>query len=83
MADRTKQDHCSLCKRVGDVGDEPMTHLDLYALGSEGITVCLGCRMTLTDTARGMMRASATAYRTGYEKARSIMGPEASKQGDE
>ena len=44
---------CSICCTIG----EDVTHLPLYVNGSEGIYVCLSCRLALTHLAEGMMRA--------------------------
>jgi len=55
---------CSICgSEVEDV-----THLPLYVIGSEGIVVCLPCRIALSKVAEGMMNAATRskmqAYRT-------------------
>ena len=42
--------NCRICGQH----DEECTHLNLYVNGSEGIWVCLKCRITLTETARAM-----------------------------
>ena len=41
---------CTLC---GCESDE-LTWLELYVIGSEGVHVCLSCRMLLTRMAEGM-----------------------------
>lgn len=41
---------CSLCTDT----DENLTHLNLYISGSEGIWVCLECRMNLTNYAKAL-----------------------------
>jgi len=45
---------CTLC----GVEEEEMKHLPLYVTGSEGITVCLHCRIILTEVAKGLMENS-------------------------
>ena len=42
--------NCGIC----DEFDEEREHLNLYVNGSEGIWVCLKCRIALTETARSM-----------------------------
>jgi hypothetical protein len=44
---------CDLCRSKS----EDITHLALYISGSEGIKVCLPCRMILTRVAEGINRA--------------------------
>lgn len=44
---------CSICRKVCD----DAKHLPLYAFGSEGVVVCLPCRITLTEVVRGMRSA--------------------------
>lgn len=57
---------CTLC---GDE-DRDLTHLALYAFGSEGIYVCLRCRMHLTQQARNIRElASRIAIRAHKEAA--------------
>lgn len=46
---------CSLCL----CNNEELTHLDLYVTGSEGVWVCLPCRMELTNLARAMKTTAA------------------------
>jgi len=59
---------CGLC---GDyVPSEDATHLTLYVYGSEGVRVCLGCRQTLTECARGIRSASTRAHKRGWLTAR-------------
>lgn len=45
---------CSICRQE----KEELEHLNLYVSGSEGIWVCLGCRITLTNVASGMQSAA-------------------------
>ena len=44
---------CAICGERGQVFDMP-----LYVLGSEGLRVCLDCRIALADVAYAMMRAT-------------------------
>lgn len=48
---------CRVCDV--DTGREGLTHLSLYVAGSEGVDVCLHCRVSITDYVRGMMSACA------------------------
>jgi hypothetical protein len=59
---------CTLCGCT--VADDDATHLCLYVNGSEGIWVCLSCRMALTYCARGIQSASTRAHKRGYMLAR-------------
>ena len=45
---------CTLC----DDNTADLTHLPLYVIGSEGIEVCLQCRIILTNVAKGIMETS-------------------------
>lgn len=45
---------CTLCGKK----DEDLKHLSLYVIGSEGINVCLHCRVILTRVAKGIMENS-------------------------
>jgi ribosomal protein L37AE/L43A len=45
---------CNICKDH----DDELTHLNLYVNGSEGIWICLRCRIALTDTAKYMQSLS-------------------------
>ena len=49
---------CSLCDTWGEV-----FHLDLYVIGSEGVWVCFGCRMVLTNVARGIRSTAGRVQR--------------------
>jgi hypothetical protein len=42
------------------------THLALYLKGSEGITVCLNCRMALTEYVRQLQSIATVARKQGY-----------------
>jgi len=46
---------CDICGSIEP--DDQITHLSLYVTGSEGVDVCLACRMVLTAVARGMQAA--------------------------
>ena len=53
---------CSLCG-----ADSPETiYLPLFVLGSEGIEVCLPCRIALTATANAIRVAANTGRKAGY-----------------
>ena len=43
---------CTLC----DSEEEELTHLTLYVIGSEGINVCLHCRIMLSTFAESIMK---------------------------
>lgn len=46
---KPRKGECTLC------GDEhEVFYLDLYVIGSEGIWICLSCRIILTNVARGI-----------------------------
>lgn len=54
---------CSICKeRTRDV-----KFLPLYVIGSEGIQICVSCRNTLTEVAKGMMLVASKAKMLGYK----------------
>jgi hypothetical protein len=55
---------CSLC----DCTCEEPTHLDLFINGSEGIKVCLDCRMTLTEVARRIKIAANKGYMRAFKQ---------------
>jgi len=62
---------CSICRdKVGKDGE--MIYLSLYCSGSEGIDVCLSCRIALTEYARSMMRIAGKCFFNGYRAAREI-----------
>jgi hypothetical protein len=67
---------CSICWQ--DCKADDAKHLALYCNGSEGITVCLDCRMALTETVRGMMRLAGKCRMAGHRAAKEI---EAAKSG--
>ena len=41
--------NCSICECEDEV-----KHLDLYVFGSEGVCLCLNCRITITELLRKM-----------------------------
>ena len=56
---------CSICKRVSS----PVIYLPLFCNGSEGISVCTTCRVTLTEIARLMMMTASLSNMEGMKKA--------------
>ena len=63
---------CTLCRT--DMEKDEGTHLSLYVSGSEGVFICLSCRQTLTDCARGIRSASSRAHKKGWESFRRTYG---------
>jgi hypothetical protein len=61
---------CSVCGV--DHNRDETKHLPLYAVGSEGVFACEGCRMVLTEVVRGMMRACGRAHQDGWRKAKTV-----------
>ena len=59
-------EHCTLCDQESD----EIEHLNLYVVGSEGIKVCLNCRIILTNVARSIKQTAATCYLAGYKAAK-------------
>ncbi len=55
---------CTLC---GSKTDET-THLSLYVCGSEGVEICLPCRMLLTDIARSIKNTASSSYLRGIKE---------------
>ena len=55
---------CDLCLQPGD----EITHLDLYVIGSEGINVCLSCRLILSNVASGIRSTSAKVKLNYYKQ---------------
>ena len=66
MMKATGTETCTLCGKV--VPYDEVTHLNLYVIGSEGIKVCLSCRMVLTKVAEGIMRLSGETRMAGYQE---------------
>ena len=48
------KERCTLCS----CESEDLTHLTLYVIGSEGINVCLPCRIFLSNCAKGIMESA-------------------------
>jgi hypothetical protein len=59
---------CSIC----GWDSEELTHLTLYVNGSEGIEVCLECRIALTEYARGMTSACFRGMKAGFRLRKKI-----------
>jgi len=55
---------CSIC----GCKTHETTHLSLYVFGSEGINVCLTCRIALTKLAQGLSEVASKARKDGYLK---------------
>ena len=53
-----------LCHTNSD--SDEIKHLPLYVFGSEGINVCLQCRIILTSVASGLRSTANKAYKNGY-----------------
>lgn len=56
---------CGICD-VEELELSNMTHLSLYLVGSEGVLVCLECRMRLTNYARDLKSISGRAKLDGF-----------------
>ena len=56
---------CTLC---GKPTTEDATHLELYVIGSEGITVCINCKLVLTKLAEGIMHIAGASRMAGYQE---------------
>jgi hypothetical protein len=65
-AERGANMKCSLCRAETN----ETTHLNLYVNGSEGIEVCLECRLSLTQHAKTIKHVSSKSFLMGikYEK---------------
>jgi len=58
---------CSVCLK--NETNEPLTHLSIYITGSEGIDVCLDCRLSITEFVRQLRKiASSVKIRTVKEQ---------------
>jgi len=69
MAEKTNTLYrCGIC--MEDHEREDMTHLKLYVKGSEGLLVCLSCRIALTNVARAMREAAGRAWHKEWMKKR-------------
>ena len=58
--------YCNLCG-LETTDKEDIKHLPLYVMGTEGVYVCLKCRMVLTAVAGGIMSACTAARMTAYK----------------
>jgi len=56
---------CTICSNEGET-----TYLELYVIGSEGINVCLSCRIALVEFAKRMMHACGDSFKKGYYQGR-------------
>lgn len=65
-----KQYTCDVCKNT--TVPEDLTHLQIYVTGSEGVTVCMICRQTLTEVLRGMMKSNISGRKQGYLAAKQV-----------
>lgn len=63
---------CHIC----DKKEEELTHLFIYITGSEGIDVCLECRMHITTFLRSMICTRAMGYKDGYNEGKKQRGKE-------
>jgi len=53
--------YCTICNSI--TTREDARYLPLYAIGSEGIVVCLLCRIALTECAKNMKSAAGRSRR--------------------
>jgi len=58
---------CGIC---GDEGE--VFYLPIYVIGSEGITVCLQCRIDIGDFIRSMMRVGQSRRMEGAAMGRAM-----------
>lgn len=61
---------CRICQ--DETEPEYLTHLNIYVAGSEGVSVCITCRQTLTEVLRGMMRTNLSGRKQGHKIAKQI-----------
>jgi len=54
------------------VPKEDTKFLPLYVIGSEGVTVCMACRMALTDCAKHLMSVASKCRMAGYRACKQI-----------
>ena len=69
---------CRVCGTETKAKD--LTHLKIYVTGSEGVDVCLICRMTLTEVLRGMMAANLRGRKQGYLAAKEVAAAKAANR---
>src|SRR5437764_951885 len=69
---------CGLCGTESPTGE--ITHLRLYVIGSEGVEVCMTCRQTLTEMARGMRRVHSSGRMQGYKAAKIVAAAKAANR---
>lgn len=60
--------YCDICREKSD----DAIHLPLYVSGSEGIVVCLSCRIVLTKVAEGMKHSATKAYMQGFKHSKRV-----------
>ena len=58
---------CFICEDITET-----KHLPLYVAGSEGVVLCLHCRMALTEMVRSMATAARKAKKQGYLAAKEV-----------
>lgn len=58
---------CTLCNN----NEDETVHLPLYVIGSEGIEVCLHCRIILSNVAKGIMQTSGRVKMQIYKQIKS------------
>ncbi len=56
---------CRICNQQS----KELTHLSLYVFGSEGISVCLNCRMAITEFVRQLNSVVSVAKKVSYKAA--------------
>jgi hypothetical protein len=61
--------NCEACGAQDEMDTEGIRHLPLYVHGSEGVWLCLDCRMVLTNLVRSMIHIRAKV-RFQQEKAK-------------
>ena len=54
---------CKICNQQSN----ELTHLSLYVFGSEGIGVCLNCRMAITEFVRQLCSVVSVAKKESYK----------------
>ena len=57
--------NCRICNQSSD----ELTHLSLYVFGSEGIDVCLNCRIAITEFVRQLCSVVSIAKKESYKAA--------------